>query len=176
VLSAIDAGAPMDDIVNTERGAVAAGFTDGGILFTRPTALTRPAPSMVTHELRGIVGSRDPSVRAWALSIVAARTVHGCKELEAVFGAVGSGHGGHELVAGIPGALTACGCAVDPDNVHDLMWMVLAPVDHPPQSVVEVTFADSDDESARAITGATWTDAAPAVIAAKGQRIRFMRP
>jgi hypothetical protein len=174
VLLGIDAGAPLREIDDAARGAVAAGFTDAGVLFTRPTQLTRPAPSMITHEIRGITRARDPAWKAAALAQIAVRTMHGCKELEQTFADRGrNGDTNHAIVTKIPGALEACDCSIDLDNFHDLMWMIEAPVDHPPQSVVDVTLAPAEDHSATAITGATWADAAPALIAAHGQRVRF---
>jgi hypothetical protein len=173
--------APMALVAVAASGIAAAGEHDVLLGVARPvTPMTPPPRSSVTDELvTSATGSSPGGVVA--VAHVIRRMTKGCPALIRVFASpkpVPDGDKGRAIVEGLQPALVECSCNVDLDAFRSTLWALLGPGDHPPAGVVPFTLASPDDRGAAIVTGATWGDAAPALIAAAaaGRRVRFVAP
>jgi hypothetical protein len=79
--------------------------------------------------------------------------------------------GVHELAP----SLERCGCAIDADSFHTLLWAGIGPGVQTPKSVIDVTLVGSIAPYDVVIRGSAWADHTAEVIAARGKRVRFER-
>jgi hypothetical protein len=174
VLFAIETDAPMDRVATATEAAAVAGFTDAGVLFQRPSSGAPPPASSIDAELDAMRASPDPN-NATKLARLGARLVADCKEMGDAFARVtpeAVEDKGRAIVAAVRPSLIACGCKVPMDDFRSFLFAVMGPGGRPANTIADVTL----DGGAAPVTGATWADAAPALLAAKGKRVRLVAP
>lgn len=173
----IDRDAPMDRIAAVADVLARAGVHEAEIVFRRAAKSSTPPPprSAVSDQLDAVMRA-EPSTRATEVARIMQTVVASCPSFKKAFGRVASEEPESKamlIARSLERATVDCDCNLDLPSMRSIMWDLLGPGDKPLMGAVAVTLAPADDPHARAITGAIWADAAPAVIAAHGAPIRF---
>jgi len=176
---AVDARASLEPVAAVAEGLIAAGGPrDVLVLVTHPANATPPKPSSITESLRALTPQPQPARFDGAIATLA-RVAERCPQLRAGWAAEdASAHNKPAAkAAAIRNELVECECNVDVDALRTGWWYAYGP-GWGALGTISVTLASPDDPNAATITGATWTDAAPALVAAaaKHQPVRFRAP
>jgi hypothetical protein len=176
VLIAIDGPVPLADVVPLVDRAARAGLTDASFAVTRRSSMKPPPPSSLTPKIDALLREPAGPDKATRFARLMSGVVAPCPALREVFGSVAVvDDKARTIVAGVEPALIACDCKGDLDALRSGMWSVLGPgPGGKVTTTIAVTLAPSDDAAATPITGATWADAAPALLAAKGTRVKLV--
>jgi hypothetical protein len=168
-LFVFDRDAPMARVAIAVAGVVAVGGRTGVFMVGVPKAERTPPPrSSVTDELLA------PDPHGTRFVEIAHNVVAGCPRLA---GAVADkrlfSDSIPEWIDGIKSSVIGCGCAVDLDALRATLWFFLSGNDPDRIGVVDAALAGPDDGRAITLSGATWADAVPAMLAAHGKPIRI---
>jgi hypothetical protein len=175
ILIAIDRSLPMRDVAPVIDRAARAGLIEASFLVQRHAAMKPPPPSSITETLDAIAADRDGSTKATRLARLLSDVVAPCPSLGKVFAAVTVVDDKAEaVVRGLEPAIVACACAADLDALRTGLWPLIGAGGDTVPTVITVTLAPADDPAATAITGTTWNDAAPALRAAAGTRVKLV--
>ena len=168
----IDRDVPLSRVAAFVEAARAAGFTQATFIFGHLAKTKPPARSTVSAEIDALLASRSAS-KAQALMEIVQRVVAPCESLTTLLADSARREGSMTyLVEGLGPALQRCSCSIDFEQLSTVLWTMAHGVGAP-STWVRATLAASDDAGAVVIHGATWADAARAVIDARGKRIRF---
>jgi hypothetical protein len=179
----IDRDAPTARIAIAAAGAIAAGARDVQVAVARPVPPLSPPPrSSVTDELAARATGAPSVSAAIAVADVLQRVDAECPALVRALRSPASRGATTSKAQGIIDALrpglVECSCRIDLDALRSTLWVLLGPGPNPPAGIVQVTLAAGGDRGAAIATGATWADAAPALLAAAagGKRVRIVAP
>jgi hypothetical protein len=173
----IDRDAPVARIAAVTDALARAGVRE--IVFVVRRAAKSPTPppprSAISDRLATIMRD-EPPTSAVELADLMKQLFAACPSYPAAMHAAGDEKLGKAVAMahGLERVTARCDCKVDLDSLRSVVWDLIGPADRPLMGAVTTTVATTGDKGVTVIRGATWADAAPAVIAAHDAHIRFV--